>query len=137
MLRTPSSAKLFKEPGSVIVVTCSDDEARIDALIQAGAEVLQVANDAGHVDLRAVLKLLATRGCNEVLVEAGPQLAGRMVELGLANQLLIYMAPVVLGSEARSMFAMSSIESMDARWNFVLRESVRIGNDLRLRFRLP
>jgi len=136
-LRTSSSAALFKEAGSVLVVTCSEDEARIDALIKAGAEVLQVAADDGRVDLRAALKVLATRGCNEVLVEAGPQLSGRLVELGLANQLLIYMAPTVLGHDARSMLSMPRIEGMDARWDFELRETTRFGDDVRLRFRLP
>ena len=136
-LRTPVTTQLFKESGNVLIVTSSDDEARIDALIAAGAEVVEVAGDAGGIDLRASLKLLGSRGCNELLVEAGPTLSGRLIQLGLVNELLIYMAPVVLGSEARSMLTLPNIQSMDSRWNFVLRESMQIGSDLRLRFRLP
>jgi diaminohydroxyphosphoribosylaminopyrimidine deaminase/5-amino-6-(5-phosphoribosylamino)uracil reductase len=137
-LRTPVSARLFKEPGSVIVLTTCEDDATIASLIDAGAEVLEVrAGQAGGVDLNAALQLLANRGCNELLVEAGPTLSGRFIEQGLANEVLIYMAPVVLGDKARSMLALPNIASMDQRWNFKLHECTPIGDDLRLRYRLP
>jgi diaminohydroxyphosphoribosylaminopyrimidine deaminase/5-amino-6-(5-phosphoribosylamino)uracil reductase len=135
-LRTPPSARMFKERGAILIATACDDEGRIAALITAGAEVLQVAADEQRrVDVGVVLKLLATRGCNELLVEAGPQLSGRLVAQNLVNELLIYMAPVVLGSEARSMLQLPSIVAMEQRWNFSLQECTRIGGDLRLRYR--
>jgi diaminohydroxyphosphoribosylaminopyrimidine deaminase/5-amino-6-(5-phosphoribosylamino)uracil reductase len=134
-LRTLPSARIFKEVGPILIFTASEDEVRIRALIAAGAEVLQVASAAGHVDLKSVLQLLATRGCNELLVEAGPQLSGSLVEQQLANELLIYMAPTVLGSEARSMLRLPSIVAMEQRRNFSLYECTRLGNDLRLRYR--
>jgi len=137
-LRTPPTAQLFKEPGSVVVLTASEDDAKIDALIRAGAEVLEVAADAsGGVDLSAALQLLANRGCNELLVEAGPTLSGRLVEHKLVDELLIYMAPVVLGGEARSMLTLPPIVSMTERWNFKFHECTQVGDDLRLRYRLP
>lgn len=137
-LRTSATSRLFKEPGSVIVITTSDDEAKIASLVDAGAEVLEVTQaQNGGVDLSAALQLLANRGCNEVLVEAGPTLSGSFIAQGLANELLVYMAPVVLGDKARSMLTLPSIESMEARWNFKLHDSAQIGNDMRLRFRLP
>jgi diaminohydroxyphosphoribosylaminopyrimidine deaminase/5-amino-6-(5-phosphoribosylamino)uracil reductase len=68
-LRMPPSARMFTERGSILIATACDDEGRIAALIAAGAEVLQVAaDDQRRVDLRAVIRLLATRGCNELLV---------------------------------------------------------------------
>jgi diaminohydroxyphosphoribosylaminopyrimidine deaminase/5-amino-6-(5-phosphoribosylamino)uracil reductase len=135
-LRTLPTARLFKEAGSILIATTSEDEARIAKLVAGGAEVLQIAADgAGHVDLHAVLKLLATRGCNELLVEAGPELSGRLVELGLVNELLVYMAPMVLGSDARSMLKLPSITTMEQRWNFSLHECAQIGGELRLRLR--
>jgi len=137
-LRTPANSRLFKEPGSIIVLTVSEDEAKIGALIRAGAEVLEIAADSrGGVDLSATLQLLANRGCNELLVEAGPTLSGRLLEQGLVNELLIYMAPVVLGGDARSMLALPSIGAMSERWNFKLHECTQIGGDLRLRYRIP
>jgi len=135
-LRTPVSAQLFREAGSIIVLTTNSDDEKTNALIKAGAEVLEVSAAQGHgVDLGAVFQLLATRGCNEVLVEAGPGLTGRLLQQGLVDELMIYMAPVVLGSHAKSAFELPSITSMTERWNFKLHESVAIESDLRLRFR--
>jgi diaminohydroxyphosphoribosylaminopyrimidine deaminase/5-amino-6-(5-phosphoribosylamino)uracil reductase len=135
-LRTPASAKILKQPGATLILTRSQDANRKDELIAAGAEIVEVAPDiAKHVDLIAVLKLLAARGCNELLVEAGPMLSGRLVELGLVNELLIYMAPVVLGAEARSMFTTPILDSMAARWNFQVHDVARSGADVRLRLR--
>jgi diaminohydroxyphosphoribosylaminopyrimidine deaminase/5-amino-6-(5-phosphoribosylamino)uracil reductase len=134
-LQIAPTAKLFKEPGPVLIFTRSKDEKRGAALKAAGAEVIQVESDDSRIDLQAVLKQLASRGCNEVLIEAGPSLSGRLIELGLANELLIYMAPVVLGAAARSMFSTSTLESMAARWNFQVQDVGRSGPDIRLRFR--
>ena len=134
-LRTPPSARIFKESGPILIFTLSEDEARINALIAAGAEVLQVASYADHVDLRAVLQMLATRGCNEVLVEAGPQLSGSLVDRQLVGELLIYLAPTVLGSDARSMLQLPSIMTMEQRRDFSLYECTQLGSDLRLRYR--
>jgi diaminohydroxyphosphoribosylaminopyrimidine deaminase/5-amino-6-(5-phosphoribosylamino)uracil reductase len=58
-----------------------------------------------------------------------------LVELNLANELLVYMAPTVLGSQAQSMLQLPSITAMDQRWNFSLQECTQIGGDLRLRYR--
>ncbi|HYM34157.1 MAG TPA: bifunctional diaminohydroxyphosphoribosylaminopyrimidine deaminase/5-amino-6-(5-phosphoribosylamino)uracil reductase RibD [Steroidobacteraceae bacterium] len=135
-LRILASARLFNEPGPILILTTSRDESRIAALKNVGAEVAQVTNDdAGRVDLRSVLKLLATRECNELLVEAGPQLTGRLVQLGLANELLLYMAPTVLGSDAKSMFITPPVETMAARFNFELHDVSRVGKDIRVRLR--
>ena len=119
----------------MLVFTNSKDDLRRAALSGAGAEVVRMESDSPRVDLHAVLKQLATRGCNEVLVEAGPSLSGRLIELGLANELLIYMAPVVLGADARSMFSTHTLEAMAARWNFQVHDVGRSGPDIRLRFR--
>jgi diaminohydroxyphosphoribosylaminopyrimidine deaminase/5-amino-6-(5-phosphoribosylamino)uracil reductase len=135
-LRTPTTAQLFREAGSIIVLTASADEDRTQALIGAGAEVLEVPAAENHgVDLNSAFQLLATRGCNEVFVEAGPRLTGCLIEQGLVDELLIYMAPVVLGSQARSPFELPAIASMAERWSFRVHECRTLGPDLRLRFR--
>jgi diaminohydroxyphosphoribosylaminopyrimidine deaminase/5-amino-6-(5-phosphoribosylamino)uracil reductase len=119
------------------VLTSSEDDAKIASLIDAGAEVLEVnQGQAGGIDLNAALQSLANRGCNEVLVEAGPTLSGGFIEQGLVNELLIYIAPVVLGDRARSMLTLPGIASMDQRWNVRLHDCTHIGDDLRLRYRV-
>lgn len=139
-LRIQPGAALFKEAGSVLVLTTAIDSAEketiAEALVQVGAEVHEVAADpSGGVALDSVLHMLAARACNEVLVEAGPTLSGRFIEQHLVNELLVYIAPVVLGAQARSMFAMSNIEAMSQRWNFRLHDTTRIGDDVRVSYR--
>jgi diaminohydroxyphosphoribosylaminopyrimidine deaminase/5-amino-6-(5-phosphoribosylamino)uracil reductase len=126
---------MFAESGPVLILTTSKDELRKAALVKAGAEVVHIDSDTSGVSLAAALKLLSSKGCNEVLVEAGPQLSGRLIELGLVNELLIYMAPVVLGADARSMFATPLLETMSERWEYQVHDVARCGGDVRLRFR--
>ena len=93
-------------------------------------------DEKARVDLLAVLKDLGLRGCNEVLVEAGATLSGRLFELGLVDELLLYVAPVLLGQDACPLLNLPFIESMDQRITLKLLESQSIGPDLRLRYQV-
>jgi len=86
----------------------------------------------GHLDLHAVLKLLADRQINEVHVEAGATLAGAFMAAGLVDELLLYVAPVLLGDSARPLFAGLGIDSMAQRLKLTLVEARVIGQDQRL-----
>ena len=86
------------------------------------------------VDLPAVLHLLAARGINEVQVEAGATLSGRLLREGLVDELLVYMAPLLLGAGARPLFDGLDIASMAQRIGLTLLDTRRVGDDLRLRF---
>lgn len=86
----------------------------------------------GMLDLGAVLQLLAQREINELQVEAGATLAGAFMRAGLADELLLYIAPVLLGARARPMFDGLRIEAMAQRQGMRLVESRRVGEDLRL-----
>jgi len=87
---------------------------------------------AGRFDLDAVLQLLAARGINEVQVEAGATLAGAFLAAGLVDELLLYVAPVVLGERARPMFDGLPIDTMADRLRMRVLETRRIGDDVRL-----
>ena len=89
----------------------------------------------GRLDLGAVLSELARRGVNEVQVEAGATLAGALLQAGLVDELLLYVAPVLLGERARPLFAGVSPHDMAQRVGFALIESRQLGNDLRLLLR--
>jgi diaminohydroxyphosphoribosylaminopyrimidine deaminase/5-amino-6-(5-phosphoribosylamino)uracil reductase len=137
-LQTSPSAKLFTESGPILFFAVEDLNDRRHALEAAGAQISRVAADGvGRVELQSALRNLAERECNEVLVEAGPTLSGRFIELGLADEVLIYFAPVVLGSDGRSMFATPRVEAMAERWNFRVHEMTRVGPDIRVRLRRP
>jgi diaminohydroxyphosphoribosylaminopyrimidine deaminase/5-amino-6-(5-phosphoribosylamino)uracil reductase len=87
---------------------------------------------AGRFDLDAVLELLAARGINEVQVEAGATLAGGFLAAGLVDELLLYVAPVILGERARPMFDGLPIDTMEERLRMRIVETRRIGDDVRL-----
>ena len=92
-------------------------------------------SDAGtddRVDLTQVLQALGDAQCNDVLVEAGPTLGARFVELGLADELIVYIAPVLLGPQARAMFEMPPLERLADRLQFRLHRSETVGDDLKL-----
>ena len=101
----------------------------------ARVECIAVAEHGGALDLRAVLALLAGRGCNELHVEAGPTLCGALLAAGLADELLLYVAPIMLGDHARPLLALPPLAEMAARWRLTMLDTRAVGNDLRLRLR--
>ena len=98
-LRVPLDAPFFLA-GPTLVATCAAASAR-ERYQAAGHELLALPGSDGHVDLRKLLLELASRGANEVLVEAGPKLAGAFARAGLVDEYRIFMAPKLLGSSAR------------------------------------
>ena len=96
------------------------------------AQVASVAVNNGRFDLPAVLKLLAERGINEVQLEAGATLAGGFLTAGLVDEILLYVAPVLLGERARPLFDGLHIDTMAQKLNLAIVESRTIGSDVRL-----
>ncbi|MEO6172237.1 MAG: bifunctional diaminohydroxyphosphoribosylaminopyrimidine deaminase/5-amino-6-(5-phosphoribosylamino)uracil reductase RibD, partial [Arenimonas sp.] len=101
----------------------------------AHRDAIAVPSLHGHVDLPAVLTQLAQRGVNEVQVEAGPRLSGEFVKQGLVDEILLYIAPVVLGDTAKPLFAGINVPDMTQRLNFHVMQSINIGSDVRLLLR--
>ncbi|WP_148711295.1 bifunctional diaminohydroxyphosphoribosylaminopyrimidine deaminase/5-amino-6-(5-phosphoribosylamino)uracil reductase RibD [Pseudomonas aeruginosa] len=90
----------FYQAGPALVATCAAASAR-ERFQDAGHELLALPSAEGHVDLHKLLLELAARGANEVLVEAGPRLAGAFARLGLVDEYRLFVAPKFLGSSAR------------------------------------
>ncbi|NKZ38193.1 bifunctional diaminohydroxyphosphoribosylaminopyrimidine deaminase/5-amino-6-(5-phosphoribosylamino)uracil reductase RibD [Oleiagrimonas citrea] len=101
----------------------------------AGVECLAMQESSSGLDLEAALKLLGGRGVNELHVEAGPTLAGALFAAGLADELLLYVAPVLLGDRARPLLALPPLSDMSRRWGLEVLDRRAIGDDLRLRLR--
>jgi len=87
---------------------------------------------SSNFDLKAVLELLAQRGVNELHVEAGATLAGAFLAAGLADEVLLYVAPVLLGDQARPLFGGLGIQAMAERLKLEIVDSRTIGEDHRL-----
>jgi len=126
-LKTPADAKLLSAKGKTLIAAASEGSL-------AGAssiEVVCLANDEGRVDLSALLKLLAEKECNNVLVEAGAELAGAFLQAGLVDQFVIYMAPKLLGSSARPLLSLP-FERMDQQVALDIIDIRQVGDDLRI-----
>ena len=100
---------------------------------ELGSERVAVPATGNALDLAAVLRMLADRGINEVQVEAGATLAGAFMRAGLVDEVLLYVAPVLLGAQARPLFAGLQVHDMAQRMRLRVVDSVSVGEDLRLR----
>jgi diaminohydroxyphosphoribosylaminopyrimidine deaminase / 5-amino-6-(5-phosphoribosylamino)uracil reductase len=120
-----------------LIYTASDDAARIAALAAPQIEVARLpANAQGKTDLAAMLADLARREINELHVEAGEKLNGSLLREGLVDELLVYVAPRLLGS-GRGIAAIGPLASLADSQDFEFVEVERVGADLRLRLRPP
>ncbi len=133
-LRMPLAAKMLQNSAKVWIITCSDDAAKQQQLQDAGCKVFQVAIRNGRPDLLEVFKLLAELQINTVWVEAGATLNGALLESGLVDEWLVYMAPCVLGDQARSLFHLPGLQAMVDKKRLKLLEVRQVGPDLRLTF---
>jgi diaminohydroxyphosphoribosylaminopyrimidine deaminase/5-amino-6-(5-phosphoribosylamino)uracil reductase len=130
-LQLPMTARLLAPPGRVLVYGAVDEPSRRAAIEAACAEVALLAGATGKVDLGAVLDDLAGRGVNELHVEAGSKLNASFLRAGLVDELLVYVAPCLLG-DGQAMAALGSMDNLDERWQFRFREVLQVGDDLRL-----
>ena len=130
-LQMSPKAKMLALPGATLVVTVSNDAARTEALRKAGADVQVVGKD-GRVDLAALMKMLAVREVNEILVEAGATLSGALLEAGLVDELVLYQAPCLLGDAGRGLFRLANLTQMAARPALEIKDMRAIGQDWRL-----
>jgi diaminohydroxyphosphoribosylaminopyrimidine deaminase/5-amino-6-(5-phosphoribosylamino)uracil reductase len=134
-LRTPAGSQVLSFSSSTLILTRDAKTPAAVELREAGVQVESVRSAAQGLDLEAVIERLGELECNEVLVEAGPTLAGEFVRLGLVDEIVVYMAPVVLGDAARSLFNLPPLSRMCDRCEFEWRDVARIGDDLRLTLR--
>jgi len=135
-LKTPTSARLIKPLGTTHILTCSNDTSRIQTLQAAGCEVSVMPAVNGRVDLRAVLEHLAGLEMNELLVEAGSVLNGALLEAGLVDEWVVYVAPCLMGDTAKGAFHLSDLTAMAQRYRLNITDQRLVGQDYRLRFRV-
>ena len=126
-----TTARIFDERAPTLAVHAVDMVPDYEDDIDA----LAVPRNGDRLDLRAVIAQLAQRGINEIQVEAGAKLSGAFLQAGLVDELLLYIAPVLLGDSGRPLFAGLGIEAVTDRLGLRLVESRQVGPDLRLLLR--
>ncbi len=132
-LRLPAHAALCDGSAPTLVITTAPDSSRGGARLPDTVRVARVrADSAGQPHLAAVLALLGEEGCNEVMVEAGAGLNGALLQAGLVDEWIIYLAPVILGDQARGLFHLPALTRMADRYALQISEVTRMGADIRL-----
>ncbi len=134
LLRTSPDA-LILQGGKTLVVYASDPNHQLSKFSADNVELLNIPDKTGKVCLKTLLQVLATREINEVMCEAGQNLNGALLTQNLIDELLVYVAPFILGNDAMSMFAIPKLSSMQQRVQLALIDTLQVGNDLRLRFK--
>jgi diaminohydroxyphosphoribosylaminopyrimidine deaminase/5-amino-6-(5-phosphoribosylamino)uracil reductase len=132
---TPLSARVLKD-GKTLVAGAVSEVARITALEKAGAETVVIPNDRGKVELSRLMEELARRELNEIHVEGGTRLNGSLLQAGVVDELLIYLAPNVIGDSGRGMFDLPELTEMSQRTDLTILGVERVGEDLRVLARI-
>lgn len=130
-LETPPGARIL-EGGGTLVAAASRDRAKIAALEAKGAEVVVLPNREGKVELGDLFRELARREINEVHVEAGFRLNGSLVREGFVDEVLVYLAPALLGDKGHGMFELPELTDLAGRRELQVSDVRMIGADIRL-----
>jgi len=129
-LKIESSAKMLSLSGETLIYSCSNDESQIATLNEAGAEVKVIA--ANKINLANVLEDLASREINEVHVEAGATLCGALLAEKCVDEIVVYMAPAILGGNAKSLFNLPQLQTMQDKINLEIKDIRAVGKDWRI-----
>ena len=131
LLRISLDAHVFKT-GNVLVATITSDHEKIDSLKARGAEVALLPDKNGQVDLFSLMNLLSGKGVNELHVEGGRSLNGALVKAGLADELLIYLAPSLIGDKAFGMFTLQELDTLSEKQCLSIHDVRMIESDVRI-----
>ena len=130
-LQTPLDARLWDTSRHVVIYHAEHDTSKEDALKAQGAELVYLPGAGSKVDLSAMLDHMGQRAYNEVHIEAGHKLNGSLLSAGLVDELLIYIAPVLLGA-GQPMAALPLLEKIDLAKSWTFTDHTLVGADLRV-----
>lgn len=134
-LEIDPSARVLQ--GERVLVVAAVENHLLASIIEArGAEVIFLPSDAGKVDLQALMRELAKRGINELHVEAGFKLNGSLLREGLVDELLLYLAPSLIGDASRGLFNLPALDDLAEKRALQWRDVRQVGSDLRVVARL-
>ncbi len=131
-LSTPADARFLSQPGKSLIVTAVEEPELQEQLEKAGAEVIALPNGADTIDLHALMGVLANREINEVLLETGAILSGAALRAGIIDELVIYMAPKLMGDGARGLFHTPGLENLADAVQLSIKDMRAVGDDWRI-----
>jgi diaminohydroxyphosphoribosylaminopyrimidine deaminase/5-amino-6-(5-phosphoribosylamino)uracil reductase len=132
-LSTPPGARLLRAEGRTLIATCCEDDEVAEMLADTRAEVIRFPGNGDALRLAALLEYLARQeSCNEALVETGATLSGAFLREGLIDELVVYVAPRVLGSEARGLFHLPGLDRMQDGLGLEIADVRAVGRDWRI-----
>lgn len=131
-LQLPPSAKMLALPGRTLVLTAQQAGADWNALAVAGASLRRVPRAGQRLNLHEVMRLLAQEQINDVLVESGPTLAGALVAAGVVDELIIYVAPSLIGVAGRGLFNLPGAQGLKDRIALDVQDIRAVGTDWRV-----
>ena len=130
-LEIPINAKILHGDGELIF-TAGASEERLIALSNAGARPILLPDEKGNVALTEMIQTLATFEINEVLIEAGSKLNGSLIRAKLVDELVIYLAPHIIGDAAQSMLNLPELTSLSEKYKLKIRDLRMVGQDIRI-----
>lgn len=136
-LSLPMEAKMLALPGRTIVMTSKEtvenSSERVEEFHRHGVELVAVAAQDDRLDIESVLHYLADEEqVNDVMVETGAIVAGAFVESGFVNEIHAFVAPVLMGDQARPMFVLPSVTTMNDKLQFSITDISTFGDDVRM-----
>ena len=133
-LEISPEANILNVTGKAIIFHQSDNQDRIEKLENKGAEIVTVEGARGSIFLKQVLNYLATeKEINEILLETGSTLAGEMLQAGFIDELIIYIAPALLGQDGKGLFQLPVLDNMSDRISLYFSDIRSIGKDIRIK----
>jgi diaminohydroxyphosphoribosylaminopyrimidine deaminase/5-amino-6-(5-phosphoribosylamino)uracil reductase len=134
-LEIPLTARIL-DGGPVLIAAAVDQPEKAAMLRSTGAEVVIFPNAGGKVELKDLLEELGRRGINEVHAEAGFKLNGSLLREGLVDELLLYLAPCLIGHDASGLFNLPALATLEHKQKLQIRDLRQIGADIRVIARL-
>ncbi|WP_423909416.1 bifunctional diaminohydroxyphosphoribosylaminopyrimidine deaminase/5-amino-6-(5-phosphoribosylamino)uracil reductase RibD [Candidatus Spongiihabitans sp.] len=135
-LSTPVDARILGRQdgvmGDVLIVTANSEDSAAEIFQNDSVEIINCRTSGGKIDLNEVMLELGRREMNTILLEAGARLSGSMLEQGLVDEIVVYMAPDLLGSDAMDMFTIPGLEQLADKLSLEYKDVTRVGRDLRL-----
>jgi len=134
LAKVNSELKLFKQPGQILLVNgVTDNPATEQLLVNESVSRIEIEQDSHHnIDLKQLMTVLALQDINDLWVEAGATLAGALLENKLVDEIIIYLAPKLMGDSARGLAVLSELTEMAQVPTFSFTDITQIGDDLRI-----